>query len=296
MAVGDTLAANVSEMTQELIALTQMQMPQVAPLMNMVERKTIPRGNNSVEIPRANATFNVATPADGDDLTTAEQFDLTSTTISPTLRAIRVRISERASRFSKEDVAGLVSQELARSQGQDVDVDISAEFANFTTLTDPGTTNTDLTLAVLRTARRELQANTVANGGPAPEPIFYVGAPIPIENLMTDLGVQGVVGSSNPWIPDGMSEDLIRSYFIPNMQLVGVNTFWDGYLTEDGSSDFITAMFSKVAITLAMSKDWDMKTFEESEFVGVILRTVADYNSAIGRYNAWGIAVTTDGA
>ena len=47
---------------------------------------------------------------------------------------------------------------------------------------------------------------------------------------------------------------------------------------------------------LAMSKDWDMRQFEESEWIGVIIRTVADYNSGVGKYANWGVAITADGS
>lgn len=292
--MSDTLAAQVAEITQELIAATTMQMPQNAPMMNLVERINIPNGRNSVEIPRANSTFTVQTPTEGDELVNSSQFDLTSTTINPTLRAIKVRVSDRARYFSQEDILSLISQELARAEGQDVDTDLLAEFTNFGL--SAGTTNQDTTVAVWRAARRALQANTVANGGPAPDPIFAVLAPIPVENLLTNMGLQGVVASTAPWTPRGMSEDFIRTYLVPGTPIVGVPIFWDGYMTEDGSGDFICGMFSKQSLQLAMSKDWDMQTFTESDWIGVILRAVADYNSGVGKYANWGVAVTADGA
>ena len=130
--MADTLAANVTALSQQLVDATVMQMPQVAPLMNLVERIDIPTGRNSVEIPRANSTFSVQTPTEGDDIVESSQFDLTSTSIAPTLRAINIRISERARYFSQQDTLRLISQELARAQGQDVDTDISAELGPFT--------------------------------------------------------------------------------------------------------------------------------------------------------------------
>jgi hypothetical protein len=294
----DTLAANVAELSQELVDATVMQMPQVAPLMNLVERIDIPTGRNSVEIPRANSTFSVQTPTEGDDIVESSQFDLTSTSIAPTLRAINIRISERARYFSQQDTLRLISQELARAQGQDVDTDISAEFANFGQ--SAGVTNTDLTISTLREARRKLQANTVANGGPSPDPIYTVLAPIPVENLMTNLGLQGVVpvgtASGQQFVSQGLSEEFIRQYFVDGINLVGVGTFWDGYLTEDGSGDFICSMHSRSALQLAMSKDWDMRQFEESEWIGVIIRSVADYNSGVGKFPNWGVKITADGA
>jgi len=279
-----------------MIEVSARLMPQMAPIAGLSEKVNIPNGNNSALFPRVNSTFSVQTPTEGDDIVQSSQFSLTSTTISPTLRVVKVRISERAKYFSKEDIIKLCSEELSRVHGQDLDTDLSAEFANFASGNDVGTTNTDLTLAVLRTARRLLQANTVANGGPAPDPIATVLAPIVVENLLTNMGVQGVVASTNPYIPEGLSQQLIKQYLVPGINLVGVPVFWDGYMTEDSNADYVCAMFSKRALQYAISKDWDMRTFEESEFVGVILRTVADYNSGVGKFSGHGSMVLADGA
>jgi len=293
--MADTLAANVAAITQEIITATQMQLPQNAPAINLVTRVPIMAGKNSVEIPRANSTFSVDTPADGEELVSGQQFDLTSTTISPVLRSQLARISYRAKHFSQEQLLSLISSEAARSQAQDIDTDITSLFANFHTDNDVGGTNTDITLAVLRTARRVLQGVTVSNGGP-PDNLSVLLAPIPVENLLTNLGVQGVVASSNPWIPSGFSEELIKKYFVQGINLVGVPVFWDGYMTENGSGDYIGAMFAKDSIHLAMSKDWDVDQFNESNFIGTILRWTADYDASIGKYTHWGAQITADGA
>ena len=294
--MADTLTANIAESVTEIVTATIALMPQKAPMINLVTKKNIPKGYDRLEIPRVNSTSSVQTPTEGDELVNSSQFDLTSTTIQPTHRALMVRVHERATYFSKDDVIKLVSEELSQTQAQDIDTDLSAEFANFATGNDVGTTNTDITLAVLRQARRLLLANTRANGGPAPAPIYCVLAPIPEENLFTNLGVQGVVASTAPWIPTGMSEEMIQNYHIPQGQLLGVQMFRDGYMTEDGSSDFICGMFSKQALWLAIAKDWDMKTFEVPNWIGVIIRCVADYNSGVGAYPLWGSQITADGA
>ena len=292
----DTLSANLAETTQELIVATLALMPQMAPMLGLVTRQNIGKGHDRVEIPRVNSTSTVQTPTEGDELVSASQFDLTSTTIQPTHRAIMVRIHERATYFSKEDVIGLVSEELSQTQAQDIDTDITAEFANFGSGNDVGTTNTDLSLATLRQARRLLRANTRANGGPARGVLRCVIAPIPEENLFTNLGVQGVVASTNPWIPNGWSQEMIAQYSIPQNQLLGVSMFVDGYMTEDGSSDFICAMFGEKALWYAVSKDWDIRTFEVPNWIGPILRSVADYNSGVGGYPLHGSQITADGA
>ena len=296
--MADTLAANVAETTQAIITATQELMPQKSVMMNLVERITIPKGHASVQIPRVNpaSLASVLLPTEGDEIVSTSQFDLTSTTISPTLRVISYRISGRAEYFGRDDVVKMVSNEISRAQAQDIDQDLLAEITNFHTSNDVGSSNTDITVAVLRTAVRLLQANPVSLGGPAEGPFNCVISPIANENLMTNLGLQGVVSSTSPWIPAGMSEDLIRNYMIPQNQIVGVTLFWDGYMTENGSGDTLGGMFSKQAIQLVMSKDWDLKVYDESNWIGPIIRCVADYDSGVGKYSAWGSQITCDGA
>jgi hypothetical protein len=291
--MADTLAANVSEITQELIDAVVMQMPQTAPMMNLVERKPIPDGKNSLEIPRANSTFSVENPTEGDDLVTTSQFDLTSTTISPTLRSIRLRISGRAQYFSQESILDLISQELSRAQGQDIDDDLTAEFVNFTDIVSVGG---NLTVGNLRDARTQLMGNAVATGGPAPLPLYTVIDVNSAEDLMTNLGLQGTVpvgtATGQQFVSEGLSADFIRNYSVRGAIVVGVPVFWDGYIAA--GSGISLAMFSREALQLAISRDWDFQTFEESEWIGVILRAVADYNSGIGKFNEWGIEINVN--
>ena len=300
--MADTLAANVAETTQAIITATQELMPQKSVMMNLVERITIPKGHASVQIPRVNpaSLANVLNPTEGDEIVSTSQFDLTSTTISPTLRVISYRVSGRAEYFGRDDVVKLVSREISRAQAQDIDQDLLAEFTNFATANDVGTTNTDLTIATLRTAVRLLQANPVSAGGPAEGPFHAVISPIGNENLMTNMGLQGVVATATAtgmqFIPSGISEEVIRNYMIPQGHIVGVTLFWDGYMTENGAGDTLGGMFSKQAIQLVMSKDWDLKVFDESDWIGPIIRCVADYDSGVGKYPAWGAQITMDGA
>ena len=290
----DTLAANVAEVTQELITATVALMPQTAVMMNLVRKQMIEKGHDRVEIPRMNATFSVNTPTEGDEIVNAQQYDLTSTTIQPTLRAMYVRLSGRAEYFSRDNILSFVSRELARAQGQDIDTDLLAEFVNFTS-TDVGATNRNLRLADIRRGRRQLLAVTPANGGPAPMPISLVVSPMQEEMLLADAGALGQLSTAGtntaPWIPDGLSKDLITGNYVGSW--FGIPVFRDGYLVT-ASSAFSGGMFSKEALMLAISKDWDIKTFEESSWIGPIIRCVADYNSGVPSYTQWGVEVLSN--
>lgn len=306
--MADTLTTNIAESVVEMVTTTLELIPHKAVMPNLAVRKTIAKGHDRIEIPRVNSTSSVQLPTEGDELVLTSQFDLTSTTIQPTHRAIMVRVHERATYFSKDDVIALVSEEMAQTEAQDMDTDLLAEFANFTgfsasTTGIGGGTGVNLVYSDLRTARRILLSNTRANGGPAPGRIYCVLGPVQEEDLFTDLAATGLGaittplgGNMSPWIPKGLSEEIILNYHIPQNVLAGVQLFRDGYMTEDANGDSTIGIFSEKSLYLAIAKDWDMKVFEVPNWVGVILRATADYNSGIGGYPRHGGSILVDGA
>lgn len=261
---------------------------------SLVTRLSLGKGFDRIEVPRLDTTSTVQTPSEGDSLVTASQFGLTSTTLQPTKRALLVRFTERADYFSRDNVTALLSKELAQTQAADIDSDLTAEFANFHTNNDVGTTNTDADFDIFQEARFKLVDVARSAGGPAPMPLYCVISPRVEFDTMLDLGAVGLLG--NNYVVPGVSQDIMQNYGIPQNRLSGVAFFRDGYMSEDGSSDYICAMFSKSALHYGVSKDWDFKTFEVPEFIGTIIRSVADYNSGILGYTTHGAQITADGA
>ena len=292
----DTLSTNVEASYSEIIERTIAQMPQSAPMLSLARKVIIPQGHHEASIPRISSVSTVQTPTEGASLSTYSRFNLTSTTISPTFRVIQVRLHVRAQNYSRENLVKLISSEIALAQGQDIDTDLTGEFANWHTDNDIGTTNVDLTIASLRTARRTLQSVARPQGGPPRGEIVAVLAPIPAEDVVTDLGARGVASGASPWIPQGLSEQLIRRFMISEIPLMGASVFVDGYMPQDGSGDYICSMFGRDALAWACSMNWTMQVFSEASWPGVILRSMADYESGLAGYPHHGCQITADGA
>ena len=296
--MADTLAASIAESTQELIDATILMLPRYSPTLNLVTRRTIPKGKNVAELPYVNTIPTVATPTEGDELTFSTEFDLASTTITPTKRAIRVRVAAEAQHDSKEALIAMISRWMAMAEANNIEDALVAQFPNFHVDNDVGTTDVDLLVSVLRRARRLLAQVQPVNGGPAPAPIAVVLSPIAAENLLADLGVQGVVASTSPWIPEGYSRELLQQYALLSggntWQQIGSGIFISSAINA-ATGDHICAMFSKEGLYFAVSQDWDMKTFEESDYDGVILRAIARYAAGIGPYSHFGAQITADG-
>lgn len=290
----DTLSTHVSAAFGEIVERTIAQMPQSAPMLSLARKVVIPKGSNKAELPRVDSISAVQTPAEGDELSIHSRFSLTSKTITPTFRAIQVRIHIRAMNYSQDDLVRLVANEMALSQGQDIDTDLLGEFANWNSDNDVGTTNVDLTLADLREARRILQSVARSKGGPPRGDVVAVLAPLVAEQVLTDLGARGV-GAGSQYIPYGVSEQLIRRFHVSEIPLMGASVFVDGYMAVDGAGDYICSMFGREALVWACSMDWQMKTFDEAEWPGLTLRSMADYETGIGGYPHHGCQITADG-
>ncbi|MCY3567442.1 MAG: hypothetical protein OXH38_02350 [Chloroflexi bacterium] len=292
--MADTLSTNISASYAAMVERTIAQMPQSAPMLSLARKLIVPKGSGSAQIPRVSSVSTVQTPAENAELSTTSRFTLASTTISPTFRAIYVRIHVRAINYSQEDLVRLVSDEMALSQGQDIDTDLTGEFANWHTDNDIGATGEKLTVAKLREARRVLQSVKRAKGGPPRGDIVTVLSPVVAEHVLEDLGASGV-GSNSSWIPAGISERMIRRFHVSEIPLMGTAVFVDGYMAADAAGDYICSMFGTETLVWACSMDWEMSVFEEAEWPGVTLRSMADYDTGIAGFSHHGCQITADG-
>lgn len=285
-----------------MIMGAQALMPQTAPMINLVSKQEIPKGKTQADMPYVTSTATVQTPAEGDEISYADTFTISATSIVPGIKVIKYKISKRAERFSQEQLTALVRDEIARSQGQNVDELLLGQFTNFHTDNDSGSANADMTFATARTASRRIRANTVANGGPPiGQQISLVLSPIANEDFLTSLGAQGVVGSTAPWIPQGMSADIMKQYAVPGGELLGgIGIYWDGYLQGDinavATTDRYCAMFAKKALWYVYSQEWEHDVFKTDEWIGVILRADADYGVGTGPITRWGAQILVDDA
>lgn len=294
----DTLSAQIQESTQEIIDATKLYFPHYSPMVNLVTRHDVSKGHNAFELPFVASAPTVQNPGEGEDVAITSQFDLSSRTITPVKRLISFRISDEAEYLSRDPLIALVSDTMAQAEAEDIDLDLLAEVANFTTTA--GVSGTDLSVATIREARRALQSVTKVNGGPARGPLSLVVPPVPLEHLITNLGVQGVVGGASPWIPAGFSEELLKNYVVSderlNLHLLGVAAYLDTNMSENASADYSLPLFPKTALYLCIWWDWRMKTFREADYFGVKVRADAYYNSGVGPYPAHGARLLVDGS
>lgn len=293
----DTLSDNILESSTEIVEATKLYFPNYSPMVNLVTRINVAKGHNQVELPFVASSPSVMHIGEGEDVPVTSQFDLDSRTIVPVRRLISFRISDEAQYESREQLVALVGDTMAMTEAEDVDKDLISEFANFGTT--HGSTGDLFDLADIREVRRKLQSVTKANGGPARGPLSLVLPPCPLEDLLANLGVQGAVANTAPWIPEGFSQDLLKQYVVSddrlNLSVLGTAMYLDTNFEETSGGDYIIGLFPKSALYLAIWWDWRMNTYREADYLGVKVVADAYYNAGVGAYPHHGAAITVDG-
>lgn len=289
-AFGDVLSGDISAIIDTVIATAETLRPQMAPMMSLVTKRSIPKGSNQIDIPFQDAILSPNSLTEGDEIPGVQDFSLDNISITPSMLEITYRIHRRAFSFGLEDISVIAGKELARAQAQRFETDLLNLLDDTGTLTQGGGAGDGMEFDDLMQSKRDLQANAVNQGGPAPEPVYAVMSSLQQYDLAVDLGARGVAAVTDNNLggfTPGLTEDLIRQYGVAGSSLVGVPMFWSGYLTDANVATTGGGMFSRDALILAVSDDWDFKIFEESAWPGLIFRAIADYGTRVGPFPQW---------
>lgn len=297
---GDTISsqANLSEVFDIMYATAEALMPEYETMMKLVTRYNIPRGADRVRVPFQDSTFAVNTLTDGDEVTTVQRFSIDTIDLTCTQFVLAYRISDRAMRFSLPDLARMAGEELAKAKAEKFEADLLATTDDAGSQ-DLGATGANTNLGHVRDSRALLYNVARASGGPAPDPLSLVINPIQEAHLLTDIGV---AAASTTFIRNLQDPNLIGAPYGVNGYLgnvLGVPVYRSGLI--DSTVQGVTtpangAMFSRRGILLGVSKDWDLESFQESEWPGIIVRAIGDYGVRLGPFPSWCIQFDTDTA
>lgn len=297
----DTIStqANMSEVIDVMIATAEALELEFAVMSGLVTRVEIPNGADRVRIPYQDSTFVVQPHTDGDEISVVQRFSLDTLELTATELQLSYRISATAMRLSTQDLGAMAGDEFAKAQQERLEVDLLS-LLDDTGSQDLGSSGANTTLDHVRNARTLLKNVARAQGGPARQPVVLVINPIQEDHLLADLGVTAataaVAGANGVQRAAGISDELLNSpWFIQS--LLKVPVFSTGYVaTTVGSvtSPSIGGMFSKRALLYGVSKDWDMKVYDESHWPGLIVRGMAHYGSRLGPFPQHVVQFDTD--
>ena len=293
-----TTTSDIAATTQEAIIRARKKMRQRSPTAKRSTRQMINKGNNKIRIPRRSNNVIVRTLAEGQDVTEIDRIQFEYEEITPEKRVIALGLTQESQHDSKENLKEHISTEIAEASAEDVEHSLTGEFPNFNSDHDVGQTRVELTIDVLRKARRLLNAVPRGpQGGPPPAPWSTIVSHEVLEQLLKNVGLTGRQAGNNaaPWIMHGISEDMIQNYWT-NDQLLGVPVYVSGNMVKNAQSDFICAMFAKSALWWAVAWSWDKEMFRDFTFHGDLCRVTSLYGTGVATYDHHGCTITASDA
>lgn len=267
-----TTATDLANMQRIIIAEARFREMHTGVMRGVVERFTLPKGAKSIYVNRyTSATANALT--DGVDMADSHTLDYSNVELTTSEVGLKVIVTDKLIRQNADDVIRSSGKILGDAMGTKFDVDLLALFDGFSLDTVPGT-GQPVEMEDLAKCVAELRANSLSNGGPAPDPISCVLHPYGIYDIVSEL-TTGVWGALQ--IPHGLTEDVVKGYFRGKDKLWGIPIFEDGNITIDSTPNAIGGLFSKFALCYCMSKEWDVERERDASLRAWELVIVADY-------------------
>lgn len=292
----DTISTqpNMDEVIDVMIATAETLDLEFAVMGGLATRVDIQPGNDRVRIPYQDSIFEAQSHTDGDEISVVQRFSLDTLEVTTTELQITYRISNTAMRYSTQDLGGLAGEELAKAQQERLEVDLLS-LLDDTGSQDLNAGGANTTLNHFRNSETLLLNVARVSGGPARKPLFCVINPIQRDHLLTDLGVVAAATTDRSVRP-GLTQEIIESGWFEG-NILGIPTFMTGYVGQTVAgvtAPTIGGMFSKRALIYAISKEWDVRPYDESHWPGIIVRAMADYGSRLGPFPSHVVQFDTD--
>jgi len=280
MAAIETITTDIDELSSIVIAEARLTIQNRQDLRTLLTQRTISPGQNSVRFPKyANQTAAAITEGSAISLS---KVTTTGIVLTPGVNA--------AWGMTITDMANLTSPQAAADLGRiagdailtKINKDIFALFDGFSTTL--GSSNTDLTLANIRAAKKKLlQAN-------APGPHYFVFTPEVWEDLHTQLQASGATNL----LSDRAKDALLAGVIDTDISFFGlVPVCVTSGISEVG--DVKCGAFSPLALGYVEAWDFKVLTSQNTFKVGTDISVSSSY--AVGEIDdAFGIELLADGA
>lgn len=277
----ETTTTTLNDLTQSAIAEARMTLSQGILLSDLVSKRPLPKGHNAVSFPLYGAATHSAV-AEATDL--ANQAISTSTaTITPGEYGSMTTLTDVAAYASQAQVGTDLGRLFGEAHRDAVNQAIYALFDGFSTAI--GTTNTNITVALLDEAVRQLRINK------APPPYYFVTTP----HVMRDLvGLYAAVAVANVSTLSQMAQE--KGMLPPFHGVVPI--IIDNLAAGTGAggideADTKSGVFSSAAIGMAVGYDFTVVTQRDESMRGVEI--IGKSYWAVGELNdTYGIEVLLD--
>lgn len=284
----DLILADIAAYKQLIIHEAKFQFSKKAGLKNYIDMKPIGgQGSDSSRFPSWAGVTATETP-EGSKAAVVKP-SVSYVDISATKKTVFFEVPKEA--FTGTMLNGGLVNYLAPIAADAIDnkveEDIIALFSSFTTNT-VGTTNTDLTQAVVRDAYTKLTKKTAA--GANPSRFIGVLSPIALANLQSNIATASYLS-----VPEILKNELFKD--APGARAFDLFTVpWltSSRIVDNGSGDHICALFDTQAIGGSLQWDITLDTDYDVSRSVFQFNWQMSYGVGVAKEN-WGVAITADG-
>jgi len=254
----------LDEAQRTIIAKARFTQEHVAPMLQLCEHFTLPKGASQLSIPLV-SQMTAADLTDGLDMVDTEDIGMTVDQIDTEEVGLKVILTDKLVRQMAESVWAIVGRQVGDAMARKKDKDL---LALFDTLTSKGASGTTISLSYYSAIATLLAAV------PAPLPINAVIHPYQAHVLKVAQAVSGTY----PIPQAGLTVDLIKQWHVGTW--AGIPAFEDGNLTIADTA-CKGAMFSKSCLGYLQSLADTPERQRDASLRGTELVIVSDYEAFI---------------
>ena len=256
--------AELDEAQRTIIAKARFTQEHIAPMMQLCEHFTLPKGASQLSIPLV-SQMAAADLTDGVDMVDTEDIGMTVDQIDTEEVGLKVILTDKLVRQLNESVWAIVGTQVGNAMARKKDKDL---LALIDTLTSLGNGDEALTLGYYAAVVTRLKAV------PAPLPLNCVMHPYQAHPLKIAKAVSGIY----PIPQAGLTVDVIKDWHVGTW--ASVPAFEDGNLTI--TSDTAKAgMFSKSCLGYLQSLADTTERERDASLRGTELVIVSDYQAFV---------------
>ena len=238
-----------------------------APAMALTQKFNLPKGSKQVTVPKV-GQMTMTDLVDGQDIIDEEDIGMTTVDLTASEVGAKVILTDKLVRQSATNVFSIIGRQLGDGMARKKDKDVLALYTALNGGTKLGTAGTSFKASNVQGIIAYAKANNFGSQ------LYILHHPNAVAYLSKEAAT---VASSPSAIPEGWSEDLLKSFWSGLRPMNNVAIFEDGNITEDSSGDGIGVIADKGALATLSSVETRTERQRDASLRATEVVMTADY-------------------
>ena len=238
-----------------------------APAMALTEKFSLPKGAKQVTVPKV-GQMTMSDLQDGQDIIDEEDIGMSTVDLTASEVGAKVILTDKLVRQSAPNVFSIIGRQLGDGMARKKDKDVLALYTALNGGTKLGTAGTSFKASNVQGIIAYAKANNFGSQ------LYILHHPNAVAYLSKEAAT---VASSPSAIPEGWSEDLLKSFWSGLRPMNNVAIFEDGNITEDSSGDGIGVIADKGALATLSSVETRTERQRDASLRATEVVLTADY-------------------